>query len=554
MNSDLDLIRRFVRDNSHDAFAEIVRRHLDLVYSAALRQVRSPHLAEEVAQSVFADLARQAGRLKRDTVLTAWLYAVTRRTAIDVIRQESRRRLREQIAVEMNDMNATADEWTRIAPLLDDAMAELDEIDRTAVLLRFFENKSLRDVGAALGTGEDAAQKRVSRAVERLRAIFSKQNVTVSAAGLAVLISTNAVKAAPVGLSATMLTATGGATTTLGMAMIHKLLITGLVAAIAGTGIYIVRLRGQSSLLQQQQAALARQINQLDRERDDATKRLAEMQLLNEQLSSNTELLRLRGEVAQLRQSSTQATPVIPVPAKTNRPVTVRIGTKLVTLPTADLEMLGINWVPGAQGRFGLLGKDRMAVINEALRGASDANVLSSPTVITINGEAAEVEVSRAVQVTSTNYNAGIRMRVDPTYSSRSSTFDMSVSAEFREFAGDPSRPEPQSIVFSNRFNLSPGQTAIFENEIQSRSWAPGFFTNSADEPHSLVVFITPSVVDSRAYERPGKQPGTVQRTAVIWKSPTNADALIFQPIVKPPGSIVIIRPQTAAKFFLALL
>src|SRR5882724_6803971 len=107
MTSDLDLLRQFARENSQDDFTEIVRRHVNLVYSAALRQVRSPQLAEEIAQSVFADLARDANKLKPDTIVTAWLYSVTRRTAIDVIRKESRRQLREQIAVEMNNMNAT---------------------------------------------------------------------------------------------------------------------------------------------------------------------------------------------------------------------------------------------------------------------------------------------------------------------------------------------------------------------------------------------------------------------------------------------------------------
>jgi RNA polymerase sigma factor (sigma-70 family) len=160
MTSDLDLLEKFAREKSQDAFGEIVRRHLNLVYSAALRQVRSPQLAEEIAQSVFADLARNAGKLKPDAILTAWLYAVTRRTAIDVIRKESRRQLREQIAVEMNNMNATTNDWTQIEPLIDDAMSALDETDRSAVLLRYFENKSLREVGAALGASEDAAQKR----------------------------------------------------------------------------------------------------------------------------------------------------------------------------------------------------------------------------------------------------------------------------------------------------------------------------------------------------------------------------------------------------------
>ena len=175
-----------------------------------MRQVRSPQLAEDIAQSVFADLARVAATPSsplrgRDAsspqTLTPWLYAVTRRTAIDTIRKESRRQLREQIALEMNNMNATANDWTQIEPLLDDAMAALDETDRSAVLLRYFENKSLREVGEALGVSEDAAQKRVSRAVERLREFFSKQKITIGAGGLAVLISANAVQSAPVGLA-----------------------------------------------------------------------------------------------------------------------------------------------------------------------------------------------------------------------------------------------------------------------------------------------------------------------------------------------------------------
>ena len=121
-DTDLELLARYTHRHAEDAFAEIVRRHLGLVYSAALRQVRSPQLAEEVAQSAFIDLARSAARLKPDTILTAWLYQVTRRTAIDVVRREASRQLREHIATEMNAMNATADDWTHIEPLLDEAM------------------------------------------------------------------------------------------------------------------------------------------------------------------------------------------------------------------------------------------------------------------------------------------------------------------------------------------------------------------------------------------------------------------------------------------------
>jgi RNA polymerase sigma factor (sigma-70 family) len=317
--NDLDLLRQFARDQSQDAFTALVNRHVNLVYSAALRQVRSPQLAEEIAQSVFADLAHSAPRLQPDTILTAWLYAVTRRTAVDAIRKESRRQLREQIAVEMTDMNATTDDWKQIAPLLDEAIAALDETDRAAVLLRYFENKSLREVGQTLGTTDDTAQKRVSRAVERLRDFFTQRRVTLGAGGLAAVISANAVQAAPAGLaaviSATTLAGTAVATSTLvaatktiAMTTLQKTLVTATIAVIAGAGIYEAReaahLREQNQTLQQSQAPLAEQIQRLQRERDAATNRLVGLLAENSRLKSNpnqNELLKLRGEVTRLR-------------------------------------------------------------------------------------------------------------------------------------------------------------------------------------------------------------------------------------------------------------
>src|SRR5476651_1992423 len=268
MTSDLDLLGQFAREKSQDAFTALVNRHVNLVYSAALRQVRSPQLAEEIAQSVFADLARVAATPSSPKILTPWLYSVTRRTAIDVIRKESRRQLREQIAIEMNDMNATANEWTQIEPLLDDAMAALDETDRSAILLRYFEDKNLREVGESLKISDDAAQKRVSRAVERLREFFSKRNVTIGASGLAVLISANAVQSAPIGLAATISAAITLATTTIhtstiiaatktiAMTTLQKTFIAAALTAAIGTGVFEAhqnsQLRGQNQNFQQQ--------------------------------------------------------------------------------------------------------------------------------------------------------------------------------------------------------------------------------------------------------------------------------------------------------------
>jgi len=312
------LLCQYAQRRSNDAFATLVNRYLNLVYSVALRQVRSPHLAQEVAQSVFSDLARNAATLKADTVLTAWLYRVAYRTAIDVVRHESRRQAREQIATEMAAMNTASSEWTGIEPLLDEAMETLEEQDRTAILLRYFDNKSLRDVGQALGISEDAAQKRVSRAVDQLRDLFSKRGVVIGAGGLAVVISANAVQAAPTGLAATIsaaavlagittvATTTATVTKAIAMAALQKTLVTATIAVTVSAGIYEARqastLRQQVQTLQQQQASLSGQVQQLRRERNDASSQLAEMSEENERLNRNTdELLKLRGQAVRLQ-------------------------------------------------------------------------------------------------------------------------------------------------------------------------------------------------------------------------------------------------------------
>ncbi len=200
-------------------------------------------------------------------------------------------------------------------------MSELDDTGREAVLLRYFKNHDLRTVGATLGISDDAAQKRVSRAVERLREFFAKRGVTVGASGLAVVISANAVQAAPVGLAlaistAAVLTGTTPATVTatkaIAMTALQKTIVTATIAVLAGVGIYEARqvsqLRDQVQTLQQQQAPLAGQILQLQSERDDATNRLAALSQDNERLNQNTtELLKLRGRIGLLRRELADA-------------------------------------------------------------------------------------------------------------------------------------------------------------------------------------------------------------------------------------------------------
>ena len=327
MAKDAELLEEFARAPAaragQDAFTELVNRHLNLVYSAAWRQTRSPQLAEEVAQAAFTQLALHATTLRGGTILTAWLYQVSHRSAIDVVRREARRQAREQIACEMNQLqNQPAADWALIEPLLDEAVQALDETDRAAVLLRYFENKSLREVGGALGTSEDAAQKRVSRALARLREFFVKKGIATPATGLAGILSLNAVQTAPAGLALsiasgslasaalTLSAATATSLTTakiIAMTTMQKILVGAALAAAVVTIAYqhrqVSQLRDQSqTLAPDREAAWNQQVAQLQRERDQATNALALLKAENASLAKRpSDVLKLRNEVGKLR-------------------------------------------------------------------------------------------------------------------------------------------------------------------------------------------------------------------------------------------------------------
>jgi len=220
---DIALLRAFAATESEAAFTALVQRHINLVYSTALRSVGSAHAAEEISQAVFIILARKAKSLGAKTILAGWLHQTTRLTAANFLRGEIRRQKREQEAYMQSTLNEPdANVWPQIAPLLDGALGKLGERDRNALVLRFLENKSLAEVGLALGASEDAAKMRVNRALEKLRKIFSRRGVTLSAALIAGAVSAGSVQAAPAGLAATISTvaiakgaAAGGSTLTL---------------------------------------------------------------------------------------------------------------------------------------------------------------------------------------------------------------------------------------------------------------------------------------------------------------------------------------------------
>lgn len=199
---DMKLLREFATVNSEAAFATLVQRHINLVYSVALRRLNNPHEAEEVTQVVFVILAKKAGNLRDGTILSGWLYHTAWLTSANHQRALLRRQRREQEAYMQFTQESEHDQpWQRLSPLLEEAMRRLGQHERAAVVLRFFENRTIREVAEALGLQEAATQKRVNRATEKLRTYFVRHGVQVSTTTLIASIGTSAVQTAPVALT-----------------------------------------------------------------------------------------------------------------------------------------------------------------------------------------------------------------------------------------------------------------------------------------------------------------------------------------------------------------
>lgn len=351
--SELDLLTRYSRDGEESAFAEIVRSQLDWVYTAARRIVVDPHLAEDVTQSVFLALAREAGavahRLAEGMPLSAWLHRTTRNVAAKLVRTEERRRAREHQFVMNPDSLETngggEPAWDDLAPHLDAAIAELPDPDRDALLLRYFERRTSREIGNCLGIGEEAAQKRVTRAMERLRGELEARGIPVSVASLSGSVATHAVQAAPAGLAAAIQSLTAGISAAGGGGFLAWLSPNAIAV---GSGLVAV---GLAVTLTWQ----AREVNSLRAE-------LAQVRIPVEvtpvvqtpipagNAEEHAELLRLRGEVARLLRERDDLKAIAPKP----NPVSAGAGVA-ATAGLSDYEVfrnLGIrklneskNWV-----------------------------------------------------------------------------------------------------------------------------------------------------------------------------------------------------------------
>jgi uncharacterized protein (TIGR03435 family) len=223
---DWQLLRDYATRNSEEAFRALVDRYAGLVYHAALRQAGNPHTAEEVTQAVFIALAQKADRIPRGAILSGWLFRATRFACNNLAREQIRRQRREQEAVMMETIlrpDDTASVWEQIVPHLNDALERLPRKDREAVLVRFFQDKSHRELARTLGVSEDASKVRISRALEKLRLIFARQGFAVPSAVLLATISAHGAQAAPAGLTASVASVavtngTAGTTSTLTIA------------------------------------------------------------------------------------------------------------------------------------------------------------------------------------------------------------------------------------------------------------------------------------------------------------------------------------------------
>ena len=535
------LLKAYVERRHEAAFNELVHRHVDLVYSAALRMVRDPQLAEDVTQGAFIALAGQATELVDRATLAGWLHRTAQNIAAQTVRTIERRRAREQEAFAMSrQISALPDVWwEQIEPHLDAALGELNDADRDAVVLRYFHRKSAAEIAAILGVSDEAAQKRVNRAVEKLREIFTRNKITIGAGSLGISISANAVQAAPLGLAAKILAATPGLTATVGITMIQKLLLAGFAAVLIGGGIYSFHLQRQIAALQGQQTSLNRQIAQMRQERDDAINQLAAAQRENAQRQNNlAELLRLRGETGVLRRQLDEAT-------KTNRALPAEVVARNTNSPSPQVEIdarflslpkdVSAGWYDSARGS--ILTSDSFSTALKQLLSRNDVETLAEPRVITLSGRQAQMQATHLVSVV-TNFflqetngtssivpqagdvECGPVLEVEPKVLPDGYTIKLPVIASMLEFLGytpsvkttptydsagqkfDVPTASPQFRMrqTTNSVDIWDGQTLAFrlnDNQISSADALAEPDAGRSNSPdRRTLVFVTASILD----------------------------------------------------------
>jgi RNA polymerase sigma factor (sigma-70 family) len=506
--SDAQLLSEYAGRRSEAAFGEIVRRYANLVYSAAVRQTGGAEEARDVAQMVFADLARKAGSIGGNVVLAGWLYRGVQLQSLELRRNDQRRQWRERQAMKLADNPSEPErDWAALRPVLDDAMSNLAHEDRDALLLRFFKNESLASVGTALGVSEDAAQKRVSRALEKLREFLAHRGITTTAAALAATLLANTSESAPAGFAASCLSGAlvGAKSATPHLFQLTTMKTTLLLMALAGglavVSVSHVRLQHERNALQSQLqkqtadlAALRAELDQLKSRpvaaADDETMReLARARAKLQRLQSDFDSEKSRRDLLAQRLASvgqpTNAEPPVPQ---------VVVSSSFCTVPSSLIGFMhfGPNSANMASGGMvnAIMTASNAQAFKSVLLTNQDCNVLAAPRITTQSERQANVSVMDAVPFAGGTTNVGFSLDLFPHFSASSGPVKLEVGIQVSGLT-----PAGEFRVFSTNasFTVSDTDTVLMVIPAPAH-WdsAPPFSTNS-DE---LIVFITPTLVD----------------------------------------------------------
>jgi len=447
-NDDLNLLREYARRNSEEAFGALVARHVNLVYSVALRQVRDPHLAGEITQAVFIILARKADALGDKTILPGWLCRTARYASANALTIQRRRQRREQEAHMQSILNEATNEpaetWNQIAPLLDGAMEQLGQKDHDAVVLRFFEGRNFKEVGAALGASEDAAKKRVNRALEKLRKFFTKRGVSSTTAIIAGTISTNSVQAAPVALAKSV---TAVAIVKGSIAAASTLtLVKGTMKTMTWLKIKFAIIAGTAALLVGGTATIA--------------------------LSDNSD-----------RSTSSQIQTITNVQQ-------VLITTFFLKTPTAKVDAVIADFskpsVPINQNS---------SAFQDLLKQYPDVEYIGAPRVVGISGNQATVSITKPVQIDGTNSDVGIIVNVTPTVQP-DSKISLKIQCELRELENGVSPTIKITKQNGQPPSFKSGEMTVLRNKISDGVQTIGNSPNNGAE--TLLVFVKATLVKQR--------------------------------------------------------
>lgn len=453
------LLREFTRERSEAAFQALVERHLPMVYNTALRVANGDkHLAEDISQIVFSEFASKAVKLPAQTIVAGWLHQHTWFTASKLIRSERRRVEREQHSFAMNTSPTESEgpdaSIAQVQPVLDEALTSLKSEDRDAIALRYFERADFSRVGQVLGISEDAAQKRVSRAIEKLRGILSARGISISVAGLVSALSVEAAAPVALGKAISVASLSAAVAGTAGVASFFagtklKLATAGAVAALTVPIIWqrqtISKLRAENIVLASRSA--------------DYEKLQAEMELLRKQTISPEdvarmnrefmELQRLRGEVTLLRQELASATSNIPERVDADEaeetadlePLQVLVEAQVAELTLERMTELLQNGFPAVANprEFNfILDHQPAADFLRLLKESEGVDLLSAPKVTTADGREAAISVA-ADDLTfpdGRRIPLGLKINLIPKISPDRVTLDLQTKVRFTEFLG----------------------------------------------------------------------------------------------------------------------